>query len=170
VSSQPTLDHDAIEAWNALKAGEWKYRNGLISDRELEARREACRPYSHSRSGNRWAQPTVAELRAAGDHGEADRIRFLQHDLATRHAEDAFDQLNPEFGVPADQADRAGRRAVQEREAGLALGTRTAVAIARENDANPAVRVAGQDYRVADAARLEAARARHGAERTGPER
>ncbi len=167
MSSQPTLDHDHVEALNALRAGEWKYRNGLIPDRELEARRDA---YHSPRSGERWAQPTVAELRAAGDHAEADRIRFLQHDLATRHAERAFDQLNPEFGVPADQTDRAGRRAVQEREAGLSLGTRTAVAISRENDANPAMRVAGQDYRVADAARLKVARARHGAERTGPER
>ena len=167
MSSQPTLDHDHVEALNALRAGEWKYRNGLIPDRELEARRDAYRPYS-PRSGERWAQPTVAELRAAGDHAEAGRIRALQHDLATRHAQDAFDRLNPEFGVPADHTSPTGQRAVQDREAGLALGTRAAVAITRENQPAPVVRVAGQDDRVAAAVRV--ARARQGPERTAAER
>jgi hypothetical protein len=88
-------------------------------------------------------------------------------------AEAAFDRLNPAFGVPADTRDLAGKRAMRDREAGLALGTRAAVAAARENDPNPVIHVAGQDYRAADAARttrLGVARQRHGPERAGPER
>jgi len=90
-----------------------------------------------------------------------------------RAAEQAFDRLNPDFGVPADQVDPAGRRAVQEREAGLSLGTRVAVAASRENDPTPILTIAGQDYRAADAARtarLHATRARHDPARVGAER
>ena len=32
---------------------------------------------------------------------------------AIRHAEQAFDRLNPEFGVPADHQNRYGRRALR---------------------------------------------------------
>jgi hypothetical protein len=86
-------------------------------------------------------------------------------------AEDAFDRLNPDFAVPADTRDPEGHHAVQDREAGLALGTRTAVAITRENQPNPVMRVAGQDDRVAAAVRAaRLARARQGPERTAPER
>ena len=109
--------------------------------------------------------PTLAH------RAEADGTRTLQRALATVNAEHAFDRLNPDFGVPADQLDPTGHCAAQEREAGLALGTRTAVAITRENDPNPLVRVAGQDDRVAAA--VSAARhahTRHGPERTAPER
>jgi hypothetical protein len=112
----------------------------------------------------------AAEPGATGRHAEADRVGPIPHDLATRRAEAAFDQLNSEFGVPADQASRTGKQAVQAREAGLVLGTRTAVALSRENDPDPVVRVAGQDDRAADAARRAAVRARTGAARTGPER
>ncbi len=90
-----------------------------------------------------------------------------------RAAEQAFDRLNPTFGVPADHSDPAGRRAVQQREAGLALGTRVAVAASRENDPHPVLTIAGQDYRAADAtrtARLQVARARHDPARQGTER
>jgi hypothetical protein len=101
------------------------------------------------------------------DHpAEADRT--LQHALATVDAEHAFDGLNPDFGLPADQLDPAGHHAVQQREAGLALGTRTAVALSRENESRPLVRVAGQDDRVAAAVR--AARLRQGPERGAAER
>ncbi len=67
--------------------------------------------------------------------------------------EQAFDRLNPDFAVPADTTNPLGKRAVQKREAGLALGTRTAVALARENDPNPILSIHGQDYQAADAAR-----------------
>jgi hypothetical protein len=96
----------------------------------------------------------------------------LQRD-AVRDAERAFDRLNPEFGVPADQRSRYGRQAVRDREAALALGVRVAVHDSRQNDPNPVIRQAGQDYRAADAiqaARHQPARARHGPERIGVER
>jgi hypothetical protein len=90
-----------------------------------------------------------------------------------RTAELAFDRLNPEFGVPADQHNPYGRKAVRDREAALALGVRVAVHDSRQNDLNPVIWQAGQDYRAADAihaARSDLVRARHGPERTGPER
>jgi hypothetical protein len=70
---------------------------------------------------------------------------------AVRDAEQAFDRLNADFGVPADQRSHYGRQAVRDREAALALGTRVAVAASRENDLDPVIRLAGQDYRAADA-------------------
>jgi hypothetical protein len=62
---------------------------------------------------------------------------------------------------------------MHDREAALALGTRVAVAASRENDPNPVMWLAGQDYRVADdirGARLQYVRQRQGPERLGPER
>ena len=91
----------------------------------------------------------------------------------SRHLEQAFDRLNPGYGVPADPHNPYGHQALRDREAALALGTRVAVAASRENDRNPVMWVAGQDYRVADAthrARVQAIRQRHGPERLGPER
>ena len=92
---------------------------------------------------------------------------------AVRDAEQAFDRLNPEFGVPADQRSLHGRQAVRDREAALALGVRVAIHDSRQNDRGPVIWQAGQDYRAADA--LQAAshqptRTRWGPERTGPER
>jgi hypothetical protein len=91
----------------------------------------------------------------------------------TRELEQAFDRLNPDYGVPADPHNRYGHQALRDREAALALGTRVAVASSRENDPNPVMWLAGQDYRAADAtrtARLELIRGRGGPERLGPER
>jgi hypothetical protein len=90
-----------------------------------------------------------------------------------RAAERAFDRLNPEFGVPADQLSRYGHQAVQDREAALALGPRVAVAASRENDRDPVIWLTGQDYRAADAiqaARTHPIRTRQGPERVGAER
>jgi hypothetical protein len=101
------------------------------------------------------------------------RATHARQRAAQAAAERAFDRLNPDFGVPADPHDPTGRQAVRDREAGLALGTRVAVATSRENDPTPVVRVAGQDYRAADAAcaaRQTATRGRRGPERGGPER
>ena len=87
--------------------------------------------------------------------------------------EQAFDRLNPDYGVPADTHNRHGHQAMQERETALALGTRVAVGSSRENDRNPVMWLAGQDYRAADAARtarLRVVRQRHGPQRVGPER
>ena len=93
--------------------------------------------------------------------------------MAERTAEQAFDRLNPEFGVPADRSDRIGHRDVAQREAALALGVRVAVHDSHQNDRDPVIWQPGQDYRMADAiqaARTQPTRTRHGPERVGPER
>jgi uncharacterized coiled-coil protein SlyX len=107
----------------------------------------------------------------------ADRVARAQlHATDPPHptrAERAFDQLNFDYGVPADHHHRDGHRAVQQREAALALGARVTVAAMRENDRDPVIWLVGQDYRAADAieaARHQPIRARHGAERGGGER
>ena len=90
-----------------------------------------------------------------------------------REGERAFDRLNPDYGVLADQRSHYGHQAVREREAALALGVRMAVHDARQNDRDPVIWQAGQDYRMADAiqaARTQPTRARYGPERVGPER
>jgi hypothetical protein len=92
---------------------------------------------------------------------------------AVRDAEQAFDRLNLQFGVPADQRSLYGRQAVRDRETALALGVRVAVHDSRQNDSNPVIWQGGQDYRAADAihaARHQPARARWGPERISPER
>ena len=91
----------------------------------------------------------------------------------TRDLEQAFDRLNPDYGVPADTHNPDGRQALRDREAALALGTRVAVATSRENDPNPVLWLPGQDYRAADAthrARVQTIRQRQRPERLGPER
>jgi hypothetical protein len=95
------------------------------------------------------------------------------HPSRERTGEQAFDRLNPDFGVAADHADRIGHHDVQQREAALALGVRVAVHDSRQNDRGPVVWQAGQDYRMADAiqrARAQPTRTRWGPERLGPER
>jgi hypothetical protein len=95
------------------------------------------------------------------------------HRSAERTAEQAFDRLNPTFGVPADRSNHIGHRDVAQRETALALGVRVAVHNSRQNDRDPVVWQPGQDYRMADAlhaARTQPTRARHGPERLGPER
>jgi hypothetical protein len=90
-----------------------------------------------------------------------------------RDAEQAFDRLNADFGVPADQRSRYGRQAVRDREAALTLGVRVTVHDSRQNDPNPVIWQGGQDYRAADAihaARAQPTRARWGPERVGVER
>ena len=108
--------------------------------------------------------PTLAH------QAEPDGIGTLQRALATVNAEHAFDRLNPDFGVAADHYDHQGHHAVQQREAALALGTRTAVALHRENEPRPLVRLVGQDDRVAAVRAAQLTRTRQGPERTGPER
>ena len=75
--------------------------------------------------------------------------------------------------MPADRHNPYGQRAVQDREAALALGVRVAVHDSRQSDRNPIIWLAGQDYRAADATRtahLELGRSRRSPERLGPER
>jgi hypothetical protein len=124
------------------------------------------------------SHPTLAHPTTTRDlEGDSDYLArqqvTAQPQPTTRDREQAFDRLNPDYGVPADTHNPYGRQAMRDREAALALGTRVAVAESRENDRNPAMWLAGQDYRAADAARharLEVIRTRHGPERLGPER
>jgi hypothetical protein len=102
-----------------------------------------------------------------------DWIHDHHHRPAEPTSEQAFDWLNPTFGIPADHADRIGHRDVAQREAALALGVRVAVHDSRQNDPNPVIWQTGQDYRLADAlqaARTQPTRTRRGPERVGPER
>ena len=119
------------------------------------------------------AQPSpTRELEAVCGHGPP-ALPISEAQATTRGPEQTFDRLNPDYGVPADPHNRSGQHAIQDREAALALGTRVAVATSRENDPNPVLWLAGQDYRAADAsrhARRELARNRPGPQRLGPER
>jgi hypothetical protein len=93
--------------------------------------------------------------------------------MAERTAEQAFDRLNPTFGVPADRTDRIGHRDVAQRERALALGVRVAVHDSRQSDRDPVIWQPGQDYRAAEAiqaARAQSTRTRWEPERVGPER
>jgi hypothetical protein len=109
--------------------------------------------------------------------GVSTRLAFQQRiadaQPTTRDLEQAFDRLNPNYGVPADTTNPYGHQALRDREAALSLGTRVAVASSRENDRSPIMWLAGQDYRAADAARTarhEVIQSRRGPERLGPER
>ena len=124
------------------------------------------------------SHPTLAHHQLANEAHELDPDDWISdhhhHRPAERTSEQAFDRLNPEFGVPADRSDRIGHRDVAQREAALALGVRVAVHDSRQNDrGDPVIWQPGQDYRMADAlqaARTQPTRTRHGPERVGPER
>ena len=124
------------------------------------------------------SSPTLSQASPSWDVDGISTRPALQQRTAdaqptTRDLEQAFDRLNPQFGVPADTHNPYGHQALRDREAALALGTRVAVASSRENDLNPVMWLAGQDYRAADAARparREVGRSRRGPERLGPER
>ena len=119
------------------------------------------------------AQPNpTRELEAARGH-QAREQRITETQATTPSPEQAFDRLNPDFGVPADRTHRIGHRDVQQREAALALGVRVAVHDSRQNGRDSFIWQAGQDYRMADviqAALHQPTRTRHGPERVGPER
>jgi hypothetical protein len=119
---------------------------------------------------------TLAQQRLAAEAHEFDPDDWI-HDHhqrpAERTSEQAFDRLNPEFGVLADRSDRLGHRDVAQRERALALGVQVTVHDSRQNDSNPVIWQPGQDYRMADAlqaARAQPTRTRRGPERVGPER
>ena len=121
------------------------------------------------------SHPTLAHHQLANEAHELDPDDRIpdHHRPAERTSEQTFDRLNPTFGVPADRADRIGHRDVQQRETALALGVRVAVHDSRQNDRDPVIWQAGQDYRAADATRtahLELDRSRRGPARLGPER
>ena len=122
------------------------------------------------------SHPTLAQHELAAETLELDHRGWRYdhtHKVREAEAERAFDRLNPDFGVPADQHSPYGLQAVRDREAALALGVRVAVHGSRQNDRNPVIWQPGQDYRMADAlqaARAQPTRTRWGPERAGPER
>jgi hypothetical protein len=121
------------------------------------------------------SHPTLADQELAAEALELDPDDSISyhHQPAERTSEQAFDRLNPAFGVLADRSDHIGHRDVAQREAALALGVRVAVHDSRQNDRNPVIWQPGQDYRMADAlhaARAQPTRTRQGPERLGPER
>ena len=124
------------------------------------------------------SSPTLDQASPSWDRDGISAQLALQQRTAdaqptTRDLEQAFDRLNPDYGVPADTHHPDGHQAIRDREAALSLGTRVAVASSRENDPNPVLWLAGQDYRAADAtrtARLELGRSRRGPALLGPER
>ena len=121
------------------------------------------------------SHPTLAHQELAAEAHEFDLDDWIHdhHRSAERTSEQAFDRFNPEFGVPADRADRIGHRDVAQRERALSLGVRVAVHDRRQNDHDPVIWQPGQDYRMADAlhaARTQPTRTRWGPERVGPER
>ena len=121
------------------------------------------------------SHPTLAQQGLAAAALEVDQRDSIHnhHRMAERTGEQAFDRLNPTFGVPTDTTDHIGHRDVAQRERALALGVRVAVHDSRENDPNPVIWQPGQDYRMADAiqrAGHQPTRIRLGPERVGPER
>ena len=121
------------------------------------------------------SRPTLDDCEVAAEALETDHRNWIHdhHRMAERTAEQAFDRLNPSFGVPADRSHGIGHHDVQQREAALAVGIRVAVHNSRQNDRDPVIWQPGQDYRMADAlqrARTQPTRTRHGPERLGPER
>ena len=122
------------------------------------------------------SHPTLAQQHLAAEAlrlDPDDSIYDHSHPSPERSAEQAFDRLNPGYGVPVDQRSHYGRQAVRDREAALALGIRVAVHDSRQNDRDPVIWQPGQNYRMADAlqaARRQPTRTRWGSERVGPER
>ena len=122
------------------------------------------------------SRPTLDQQQLAAEARQLDDRDWTYHHthpVREAEAEQAFDRLNPGFGVPADRSHGIGHRDVAQRERALALGVRVAVHDRRQNDRDPVIWQPGQDYRMADAlqaTRYQPTRTRHGPERVGPER
>jgi hypothetical protein len=156
-------------------------RQAVAGDRELLEHLQTSAVFGGHELGD-WPLDQIAggfggDLQARHRHDHTRLANEFTHTHpeierdALRDAERAFDRLNPDFGVPADQRSHYGRQAVRDREAALTLGVRVAVHDSRQNDPNPVIWQAGQDYRTADA--IHTARtvpSRRGPERTGHER
>ena len=159
MGSHPTLDHHELAAEaRQLDPDDWTHGHAVA---HLAADHPQVRAWPDD-------NPDLAHHL---DH--RDWIHDHHHRPAERAAEQAFDQLNPDFGIPADRGDPISHHDVAQREAGLALGMRVAIHDSRQNDRDPVILQPGQDYRMADAlhaARTQPARSRYGPERVGPER
>jgi hypothetical protein len=180
MGSQPTLDPAPTRP---ADTGQQQHPDAVEGRAELLEHLQTPAAFGGHEFGD-WPVDQIAngfggDLHARHRHDHT-RLTHVFHHLhpnperdAVRDAEQAFDRLNPQFGVPADQRSPYGRQAVRDREAALALGVRVAVHDSRQNDRNPVIWQAGQDYRAADAihtARAQPTRTRHGPEQVGPER
>jgi hypothetical protein len=179
MGSDPTLDQDPGIRW-----GQPDDRYAIGGRGELLAHLQTSAALGGHEFGD-WPATEIAngfsgDLAARHRHDHTRNADQFSHThpernrpLSRAQGGRAFDRLNPEFGVPADHHDPVGHRDVQQREAALALGPRVAVAAMRENDRDPHIWLAGQDYRVADAARAarqQPTRARRDPVRAGAER
>jgi hypothetical protein len=159
MGSHPTLDQQRLAAGaRQLDPDDWQHRHAAA---HLATDHPQVRTWPDD-------NPDLAH-----DLDHRDCIYDHQHRPAERAAEEIFDRLNPDFGLPADRADRIGHHDVAQRERALALGVRVAVHDSRQNDRDLVIWQPGQEYRMADAlqaARRQPVRMRHGPERLGPER
>jgi hypothetical protein len=159
MGSHPTLDHRELAAEaRQLDPDDWTHRHAAA---HLTADHPQVRAWPDD-------NPYLAH-----DQYHRDWIYEHPHPPTERAAEEAFDRLNPAFGVPADTTNPYGHRDLHQRERALALGVRVAVHDSRQNDRDPVIWQPGQDYRMADAlhaARHDPTRTRHDPERVGPER
>jgi hypothetical protein len=117
--------------------------------------------------------PTLAHHQQTAEALKLDPDDWIHnhHPMAERTSEQAFDRLNPTFGVPADTDNPIGHNDIRAREAAFALGVRVAIHDQRQNDPNPVIWQAGQDYRMADAlqwARAQPTRSRWGQSGSAP--
>jgi hypothetical protein len=110
MGSHPTLDDPELAAEALeLDSNDWQHHHAVahlaVEHPQVRAWPEGNPDLAHEVDHRDWNY----------DHA---------HPVTERAAEQAFDRLNPEFGVPADRSDRIGHRDVQQREAALALGVR----------------------------------------------
>jgi hypothetical protein len=159
MGSHPTLDHHELAAEaRQLDPDDWQHGHAVA---HLATDHPQVRTWPDD-------NPYLAH-----DQDHRDWIYDHPHPSFEQAAEQAFDRLNPGFGVPADRTDRIGHHDIQQRERALTLGVRVAVHDSRQNDHDPVIWQPGQDYRMADAiqaARHQPTRARWGPERLSPER
>jgi hypothetical protein len=125
MGSHPTLDHQQLAAEaRHLDPDDWTHRHAvahLATDHPQVRAWPDDNPYlAHQQDHHDWTY----------DH---------PHPAAERASEQAFDRLNPTFGIPADRTDPIGHHDIQQREAALALGIRVAVHDSRQNDRDPIV-------------------------------
>jgi hypothetical protein len=178
MGSQPTLDPAPTRPPDT---GQQQHPDAVEGRTELLEHLQTPAAFGGHEFGD-WPVDQIAngfggDLHARHRHDHSRLTHVFHHPHperdAVRDAEQTFDRLNPQFGVPADQHNPYGRQAVRDREAALALGVRVAVQDSHQNDPNPHIWQPGQDYRMADAihtARTQPTRTRYGPERVGPER
>jgi hypothetical protein len=151
-TQDPTRQQQADSAFNQLNptyelAVDQRVPGWHRANQEWEAYRSlGGRVDNHLRidnTGSAWSRHLVVVWRA--------------HDALLRgareQAEEAFSRLNPDFGVLPDAVDPSQHAFAQQREAGLALGTRAAVAAIDEAHADPQQRQAAITARARTAAR-----------------